>query len=306
MLRSRIGEKIQRLRFLMKYRKRHCIEVKSWEDSIEILNKEQASLCRFGDGEMLIVFQYLGLGISSSTFQNFDSALGERLLSILKGSSPSDNCYVALPHCMFGRGVSDMNFGARYFWERFSVRWIDTISGILPSQKIHGNIYLDTNMTRFYNDYKSKSGSRQQIDKIKTLWNSRDVLIVEGSQTRFGVGNDILDNAASVRRILVPRTDAFASYQSIFDSVIANSNYSNIVLIAAGMTATVLAYDLAKKGIQSIDIGHLDIEYEWLRLGASERVKIPGKFTNEAKDRSDTNEFIDSVYESQIIDRIDI
>ena len=82
MLRSRIGEKIQRLRFLMKYRKRHCIEVKSWEDSIEILNKEQASLCRFGDGEMLIVFQYLGLGISSSTFQNFDSALGERLLSI--------------------------------------------------------------------------------------------------------------------------------------------------------------------------------------------------------------------------------
>ena len=35
------------------------------------------------------------------------------------------------------------------------------------------------------------------------------------------------------------------------------------MLIALGPTATILAYDLAEKGVQALDVGHIDIEYEW-------------------------------------------
>ena len=55
-----------------------------------------------------------------------------------------------------------------------------------------------------------------------------------------------------------------------------------LFLIALGPTATVLAYDLFKAGYQAIDIGHVDIEYEWWRMGARCKVKLERKYVNEA------------------------
>ena len=49
-----------------------------------------------------------------------------------------------------------------------------------------------------------------------------------------------------------------------------------LFLVALGPTATVLAYDLTKHGAQAIDIGHLDIEYEWFR--ARKGIRVPVKY----------------------------
>lgn len=43
-----------------------------------------------------------------------------------------------------------------------------------------------------------------------------------------------------------------------------------LILLSYGMTATVLAYDLAKLGYWAVDLGHLDLEYEWYLHGAEE------------------------------------
>lgn len=55
-----------------------------------------------------------------------------------------------------------------------------------------------------------------------------------------------------------------------------------MIICALGMTATVLAYDLSNIGYQAIDLGHIDIEYEWLRMKATSKLPVPGKYTNEA------------------------
>jgi len=55
-----------------------------------------------------------------------------------------------------------------------------------------------------------------------------------------------------------------------------------LVLLAVGPTATVLAADLSSKGYQAIDIGHIDIEYEWYLHHATHKVPIKNKFVNEA------------------------
>jgi hypothetical protein len=55
-----------------------------------------------------------------------------------------------------------------------------------------------------------------------------------------------------------------------------------IVLMALGPIATIMAYDLAKLGILAIDIGHLDIEYEWFLMGATTKARVLGKYTYEA------------------------
>lgn len=48
-----------------------------------------------------------------------------------------------------------------------------------------------------------------------------------------------------------------------------------------GPTATVLAYDLHLLGYQALDIGHIDIEYEWFLRKATEKIAIENKYVNE-------------------------
>lgn len=137
---------------------------------------------------------------------------------------------------------------------------------------------------------------------IKQIWEGRDIVIVEGIQTRSGIGNDLYDNAKSVSRILGPAENAFDKYEETLAAIRRYVAKDKLILLCYGMTATVLAYDLAKLGYQAIDLGHVDIEYEWFRMGTTERVAIKGKYTNETSDgRSNIDECKDITYQRQIL-----
>jgi hypothetical protein len=71
-----------------------------------------------------------------------------------------------------------------------------------------------------------------------------------------------------------------------------------------GPTAKPLCYELALKGYQAIDIGNLDVEYEWYLRGATTKIKIPGKYTSEAKGGRIVAEINDENYQAQIIKKI--
>ena len=73
-----------------------------------------------------------------------------------------------------------------------------------------------------------------------------------------------------------------------------------LVLSALGMTATVLCYDLAKLGYWAIDIGHVDIEYSWFRMGAKKKCPISVKAVNEIN-ASPEKECNAKVYRQSII-----
>jgi len=117
----------------------------------------------------------------------------------------------------------------------------------------------------------------------------------------------LFDNARSIRRILCPSKDAFDKYDQILDKVLEMSrNGNDLFILALGPTATVMAADLCKAGVQALDMGHMDIEYEWFRMGATRKVPITGKFSNEAvilglADRTVVGELKDKVYQEQII-----
>ena len=79
-------------------------------------------------------------------------------------------------------------------------------------------------------------------------------------------------------------------------------NKNRLILIALGPTATILAYDLYKLGYQSIDIGHVDIEYEWYLRKAKKKIKIENKYVNEVKNGGkNIVKIIDKNYYKQII-----
>ena len=108
-------------------------------------------------------------------------------------------------------------------------------------------------------------------------------------------------NACSIQRILGPALSGFDKYDDIFNFIINNVSRDKLILLSFGITATVLAYELSKLGYQAIDLGHLDIEYEWYRMGAKDRVPIKGKFTNESEKGHNPADCQDPHYIKQII-----
>ena len=130
-------------------------------------------------------------------------------------------------------------------------------------------------------------------------------MIVEGDETRMGMGNDLFAGAADLKRILVPRENAFERYEQIKQLVEEkDAEYDfDLVIAAIGPTATVLAYDLSLQ-TRILDLGHLDIQYEYYRHHSKRMTQVKGKYTNEVNMADDDIYKNDDEYLSQIIGRV--
>ena len=127
--------------------------------------------------------------------------------------------------------------------------------------------------------------------------------MIEGEYSRLGVNNDLFDNMRSIQRVIAPAKDAYTKYDEIMKWA-RKLGKEKLILIALGQTATALAYDLAREGFWAIDIGHLDVEYEWFLRKAKDKIKINGKHVNEAKYIPVHEEFHDAAYENQIMAKV--
>lgn len=129
-------------------------------------------------------------------------------------------------------------------------------------------------IARLYMLVQDKTQCRRQFDEIRRIWAGQDVTVVEGAGTHFGVGNDLLDNAASVERILCPPRKAYDSYAEILDAC-RSIDKNRMVLLSIGASAKPLGLALFHEGYRVLDVGNLDMEYEWYLAGATEKIKIP-------------------------------
>ena len=151
---------------------------------------------------------------------------------------------------------------------------------------------------------KDKTKVSKYIKKLKKLWDKKDIVIIEGEYTRFGIGNNLLNNAKSIKRIICPSENSFNVYDIILKESI-KIDKKKLILIALGPTATVLTYDLYKLGYQVIDVGHMDIEYEWYLRNTTKKIKINNKYVNEVNNgRKNITNIRDKNYLKQIITKI--
>ena len=163
--------------------------------------------------------------------------------------------------------------------------------------------YGSTFISRPYMDLVDKSLSNMYFKNIKNLWDKRDILIVEGVNSRSGVGNDLFDNANSIERIICPSKNAYSKINEI-ESLIEKHAENKLVLLILGPTAKVLAKRLSIKKIQAIDMGHIDSEYEWFKMKATTKVKLDHKHTAEHNFDENITFIEDDAYNSQIVERI--
>ena len=266
--------------------------IASPEDTIERITNENYSITRFGDGEFDMI---CGTGMK---YQKYDKKLAERLNEVLHSNEPG---------LLVGtNNVIDLKYAEHYvdFARNFWKGWLRDNKFRLLQLLSKKKQYYSSNITRFYIDYKDKSVVGDYVKLLKKMWNKKNVIIVEGEQSRLGVGNDLFDNMESIQRIICPSEDAYDVYENILKEI-KKMDKSKLILLALGPTATVLAYDLYKEGYHVIDIGHVDIEYEWFLRKATKKIRIETKYVTEVADgRENIQSIQDKKYEKEIIAKV--
>ena len=245
------------------------LKIMTVEDTILYLLKGK-SCARYGDGEFKLMDN------KSINFQSANAVLAQRLRDTLDCYDP--DILICLPSSL--NSTSGMTKRAAEYWINFLVQNRKKWMKQLDTKRVYGDAFI----SRPYMDRKNKESSMKVFSSIRQLWDKRDVVIVEGEQTRFGIGNTLLDNANNIRRILCTQKNAFEQYDLILTAIDSFSR-ETLIILALGPTATVLVPPIHAKGFQALDLGHLDIEYEWYLMKTTTKVQVEGKYTNEAVEK---------------------
>lgn len=261
------------------------------EETIQQIISKNASISRFGDGEIDIMMG------KSIPFQKFDSSLSLKMKEILK--SDDENFLVGIPDIF--NGLSAYNENAKKYFKSQLRNNRKNWAKLLKK----GKKYYCAEITRPYMDLADKSHSERYFKELTKIWEDKKIIIVEGDKSRLGVGNDLFCGCREIKRVLCPATNAFSYYKEIIEAI-ENYDKEYLLLLALGPTATVLAYDLYRLGYRALDIGHVDIEYEWYKMGALNKVPVKNKYTNEAEFLGglEVGEIDDPTYLSQICCKI--
>ncbi len=267
--------------------------IKSVDETLDKILQAKCSLSRFGDGEFSV------MNGSRIHFQDPCPELAQRLKEVI--SSDISNLLIGLPDC-FG-SLDNFMPSVINFWRKWMSQKREMAYYHLDMNRVYYNafftrVYMPFNKTDEH--YKKCS---EYFKKIRGIWDGRDVVICEGAGTRFGMFNDLLDGAKSISRIICPARSAFDKYDEIL-SAFKDISIDKLVLAALGPTATVLAYDLCNAGYQALDIGHLDVEYEWFLRKDVTGTPLEFKYVEGSSRGRKIRRLKDPEYERQIINRI--
>lgn len=249
----------------------------SLEETMRKIIDERLSVCRYGDGEFEIVVEQKGL----ATFQAYDDRLRDRMREILGNPIPQCLCCIPPVYASLAR----FREADKWAWRRVARFSREKVFRFFSPKYLNNEIaFGDALISRAYLGVADASLAPRIYKLWKELFSDKDILLVEGRYSRLGVGNDLLSGARTTRRIWCPATNAFDRYDEILCAVRRHAKKDNLIVLALGMTATVLAYDLAKEGFWAVDAGHVDVEYMWMKMGVDHKVPIPGRYVNECAD----------------------
>ena len=276
-----IGEKIRKYKFPI---------IKSGEEAVELILDERKSLIRFGDGEFEIM-----AGKERPVFQQYNDVLAKRLRDVIQSEDNRIMIAIANNYGDLSIYTDEVADAIREYMTEEVRTFHNTI--LKPDKK-----YYDAYMFKCYFPYRDKSKTLERMAQIKRIWNKRNVVLVEGDKTRTGCGNDLLEDVESVTRILCPTINAFSYYEEILDAVL-KMDKENLILIVLGPAGKVLAFDLVQAGYQVVDIGQVDMDYEWYLANKGYRVPIENKYVSQLPPAF-VEECIDIQYQEQIVARV--
>lgn len=235
------------------------IQVHTVDETIDELLHTQKSMVRFGDGEIVMIKG------GDLMLQKASPEIAAGLAEILRYTE--DDLIVTIPGIF--ETLSDHRKASRQFWKDHLFFCRKTYEKYCNPNRV----YYSTFVSRCYYYLKDRSGVGAQFAKIRKIWENKDVVIVEGERTHNGVGNDLFDTAHSVERIICPPSDAYGAVSAILEAC-ANYEKDRLFVLSVGVAAKFLTVELFRQGYRALDIGNLDMEYEWYVRRASGKIRL--------------------------------
>lgn len=230
---------------LLEARKYYPRNILSAEATVEKLINEKISLSRLGDGEE---FAY-NLMNDKPLFP----LLKQKLYNICAHGS-DDKCLVCINNFNADSDAIPVHYRNAfiyYFACCYSIRRIlDNIK--FNKATDYGDAYA---LLFNFKDEDSLETKRAKLERIKKIWEGRKVLFVVNSEA--GIINDksVFENVAEKAYVFAPGRNAFSDYERIMNEITEGYDTTWLVYIAAGACATVLSFELSRKGYQALDMG---------------------------------------------------
>lgn len=143
----------------------------SIDDTINFIIKNGSSASRFGEGEIRLMDN------ESIEFQKANIELSLKLRTVIYNDT--ENLLICLPDVF--SGLKMYTSSSRYFWRKHVNKYKQIWFQVLNKKKTYYNALI----TRPYINYWDKSHSSLKFEKIKELWNKKDILIIEGEKSRL-------------------------------------------------------------------------------------------------------------------------
>jgi len=235
------------------------IQVHTVDETIDELLHTNKSMVRFGDGEIVMIKG------GSLMLQKASPEIARGLAEILRYTE--ENLIVTIPGVF--ETLSDHRKASRQFWR----------DHLFFCRKIYekycnpNRIYYNTFVSRCYYYLEDRGGVGVQFAKIRKIWENKDIVIVEGERTHNGVGNDLFDTARSIERIICPPSDAYRAVPAILDAC-TDYEKDRLFVLSVGVAAKFLVVELFRQGYRALDIGNMDMEYEWYVRRAPGKIRL--------------------------------
>lgn len=230
--------------------------------TVKMLSETGKSFSRFGDGEFMLMTNKN----VNHVFQKKNEKLSDRLVEIL--SSNNENVEIGINRIYFyteGNSI-EHPYIENFMYKRGYGKVIVKNKYLNFMKREH---YYDSVFSIPYHHYVlSDLFFEEYFESVKNIWRDKDVILVTGDLDILKYQNSVFDTSKSMKIIEISKRDAYDYHNRILRYVrnsIPNGKSKNdlVILLACGLEATVLAYDLGKDGdVQAIDIGHLAREYD--------------------------------------------
>lgn len=225
------------------YKERFYPKVMSIENTLELLNSGY-SLSRIGDGEYNLCFN------QSISFQKSNIDLNKKLRLLLKIGRDDGIKYLA--------GIPRLKYNGKTFWGEFWFSHLPQISKLLNNKIEYADLGISRHIELFH------------LDELQMIWYEKNVMFIYGKNSKFDVNHDIFKSINYKLILESSNNNAFDEIHNILYQVNERKNSIDLILIALGPTASVLAYDICVKfQIQAIDIGHLTNVIDFKMKGIS-------------------------------------
>lgn len=209
----------------------------------KIIN-DRCSITRFGDGEIFHLFNRKFNNKIGSGRQTCTKEIREKLYKILLSNNPK------ILVGMSGYLTSEDIINKRYtLYTPYVKRFADKTKIAFVKKKLN-KTYYSAEITRVNNLVNNK----EIINLFDNFFKNNKFVFVGNKIVIKLIKNKFIDKFQQIDFIEVPKANAYQNYEEIKTKCLEYKDH--IYLLAIGITATILSYDLALLNKQAIDIGH--------------------------------------------------